>query len=507
VASQNVVIREIMIPFLQEDQIRKVLRFEAEAHLHSHAIEDVVVDFVKVGEAKDQSKVLIFAAPKVKVRETLDALKVHGVDPMHLDLDLIALFNAAKATGAFEEHPNSIILDIGSATTLVLSVQDGELKSCRSIRTGSESLTQAISADLAVDTDSARSRMEEGDGRGRPDDLLQPLPLDPVDIPETEKTVDELESALVVKRQDDFLSRIYRETTRSMSLSGGDREVTAIYLTGAASLSGGIKERLESRFRKHVLPLRLLDENDRAVAAADYDLANASMGVALGCALKYLGYEGLSVEFRREELRYTRKFDLIKVTLATTVSLVFILLFLTWLNYTNERRQRRQEFINVLALLNSKFVETTRGEYTKILEARAERLPQEPDDIFRKFTAWNSQIRKMHRHITDGMGINVKGIPPVRSALSTWRDLFDRLEARREELGFMVINDFKINQKSISFDGLIGNRGNVDLVQSELKLLPYVEPTGITRDTVELDQKTGKFKFGFTVELKPTEPE
>ncbi len=506
VDSRNIVIREILVPFLQEDQIRRVLRFEAEAHLHSHAIEDVVVDYVKVGEVKDQSKILIFAAHKDKVRGTLDLLQNLGVDPMRLDLDMIALFNAAKASGAFEQNPDCVVLDIGSATTLVLSVHDGELKSCRSIRSGTESVTQVISSDLAVDTDSARSRLEEGDRSPRKDDLLQPLTLEEEKVPETEQSADELESSIVVQRQDDFLGRIYRETTRSMGTASVGGEITAIYVTGGASLSGGIKERLERRFRKPVLTLELIGEDTRAIPAADYERANASIGIALGCALKYLGYEGLDVEFRREDLRYTRKFDLVKVTMATTVSLVFILLFLTWLNYTNRRTKAQAEFGQVLSLLNSKFVEGTRAQYKTVLEDRAERLPAEPEDIFKKLSAWNSQVKKMHRHITDGMGINVKGLPPVRSALTVWRDLFNALESRRGELGYLVINDFKVTQKTISFDGLIGNRGNVDLIHQELKKLEYVVPGGIRRDPVDLDQRTQKYKFGFSAELVPTEP-
>lgn len=506
VDSRNIVIREILVPFLQEDQIRRVLRFEAEAHLHSHAIEDVVVDFVKVGEVKEQSKILIFAAQKDKVKETLDLLQGHGVDPMHFDLDLIALFNAAKASGAFEEHPNCVVLDIGAGTTLVLSVSEGELKSCRSLRTGSESITQVLSSDLAVDTDSARSRVERGDGSPRADDLLQPLSLDD-DVPETEKSPEELESSIVVQRQDDFLGRIYRETTRSMGFTAAGSDLSAIYLTGAASLGGGIKSRLEARFRKPVLTLDLIGEDTRAIPAADFERANASIGVALGCALKYLGNEGLDVEFRREELRYMRKFDLIKVTLATTVSLVFILLFLTWLNYTNRRGKAQAEFGNVMTLLNEKFVAPTREQYDTVLEGKGARLPTEPADVFKKLSAWNNQVKKMHRHITDGMGINAKGLPPVRSALSVWRDLFNALQGRRDELGYLVINEFKVNQKTISFDGLIGNRGNVDLIQQELKKLKYVVPGEIRRDAVEKDERSGHYKFGFTADLVPTEPE
>lgn len=37
--------REITVPFRDDDQIRKIIRFEAENHLHGKAIEDVIVNW------------------------------------------------------------------------------------------------------------------------------------------------------------------------------------------------------------------------------------------------------------------------------------------------------------------------------------------------------------------------------------------------------------------------------------------------------------------------------
>src|SRR5258707_15531134 len=43
----DVIIREIQLPFTDEDQIRKVIKFESESHLHSCDIDDVVIGFQK----------------------------------------------------------------------------------------------------------------------------------------------------------------------------------------------------------------------------------------------------------------------------------------------------------------------------------------------------------------------------------------------------------------------------------------------------------------------------
>ena len=58
------IFREIVVPFLEDDQIRKVVKFEAEHHLHSQTIEDVIVNWVKTGESRDGSRLTIFASPK-----------------------------------------------------------------------------------------------------------------------------------------------------------------------------------------------------------------------------------------------------------------------------------------------------------------------------------------------------------------------------------------------------------------------------------------------------------
>jgi type IV pilus assembly protein PilM len=499
----SVVIREILVPFLQDDQIRKVLRFEAEAHLHNYAIEDVVVDYLKVGELKDQSKVLIFAAPKDRIRERLVALNSNGIDPMFMSLDLTALFNAAKASGNFDEHPNSVVLDIGATTTNILFVRQGELKSCRSLRTGSESVTRVLAQDLAVDTDAARERTEKGDQRPREDDLLKPLSLDDEEETiETEKSADELESAIVVQRQDDFLTRIHRETTRSLASYSADHRVTMIYMTGGASLAGGVDRRLAERFGLPVEQLTLLRDQDDGVAAADFETANALAGVALGCAVQGLGYEGVNLEFRREDMRYTRKFDLIKVAMASTVSLIFILLFLNWLNAQNTLRIRRQETAFTLNLVYERYVKDLKEQYKTVLEKKDTDLPASRMEEFAKFGAWQAQVNKMHKHITSELGFNVQGVPPIRSALVVWKDLFVKLEEKRKEIGYLLLDDFRVTQKELSFGGLIGNRAQVDTILVQVKLMGCVKEAEIGSTSV--DKKTKKIKFDVRAALKPT---
>ena len=65
IPANAVTIREITVPFKIEDQLRKVVKFEAEAHLHGTVIEDVVIDFMPIGETEEGTRLVIFAAPKI----------------------------------------------------------------------------------------------------------------------------------------------------------------------------------------------------------------------------------------------------------------------------------------------------------------------------------------------------------------------------------------------------------------------------------------------------------
>jgi len=79
------VFREIVVPFLEDDQIRKVVKFEAEHHLHSQSIEDVIVNWVKTGESRDGSRLTIFASPKAPLEKLLLVLRGAGIEPSSID--------------------------------------------------------------------------------------------------------------------------------------------------------------------------------------------------------------------------------------------------------------------------------------------------------------------------------------------------------------------------------------------------------------------------------------
>lgn len=88
----------------------------------------------------------------------------------------------------------------------------------------------------------------------------------------------------------------------------------------------------------------------------------------------------------------------------------------------------------------------------------------------------------------------------LRSALGTWAALRQAVEARKAEIGYLRLDEVKAGPKSLSFAGLIGNRGDVDLLEEVIRKIEGVEE--VTRDRTLEDPETEKFRFGLTATLR-----
>ena len=88
---REAVLRKLTVPFRGADQIRKVIKFEVEESIHSHNVDEMVVDFHTLEEVDDGTQVMVAAVPKAPLRVTLDALEEMGIDPEFVDLDTMAL--------------------------------------------------------------------------------------------------------------------------------------------------------------------------------------------------------------------------------------------------------------------------------------------------------------------------------------------------------------------------------------------------------------------------------
>ncbi len=330
---REAVLRTIEVPFKGDDAIRKVIKTEVEGAIHSHAVDDMVVDFFDVGGLEVGSRVLVAAVPKAGLRPTLSALEEKGVEPLRVDLDTMALYRAADFCGAFAAAPAgdaasglpvgldkgavTAVLDLGARSTRVLLVEGSRLVDMRTLRLGDASIVDALvrTHDLPLDLarDAVRSCLAggaavqlevAGDAAAAGEEGGEAV------APSRSVTVG---GEAVAAEREAYLQRLSRELVRFLASSG--RAVTALYVTGGASTLEGMQEALSEVFGVEPRPLDVLSCIKHSLSPDEAAELGPRLAVAVGLALASLGGP-TGFDFRREDLAFTRGFDRVKFPLA-----------------------------------------------------------------------------------------------------------------------------------------------------------------------------------------------
>jgi type IV pilus assembly protein PilM len=323
IASCDVIIREIQLPFTDEGQIQKVIKFESESHLHSCDIDDVVIGFQKIAESGTKSRVLIFAVKKEDIRNTLDALDRIGIDPMHVTIDAAALFSVWRALPAGAADGTNVILDVGDVTTTALVAVADKIRLVRGIRLGTETITKAIATDLGVDPAAAREKTQQFAGKASQVFALAGEVEEQEPTASTSTSV--LQRDIIRDSHGGFADRLANELRRSLSSVLLDGKLDAIYLTGSGCTAPGLEGALTQAFDVPVKRLDPLEGVDHRLPAE----LTAVVAVPIGLALKALGHDPLGLDFRQEEFKFARKFDRVKWVLVMALSLgLFLFVFL-----------------------------------------------------------------------------------------------------------------------------------------------------------------------------------
>jgi Tfp pilus assembly PilM family ATPase len=344
-ACREAVLRTIDVPFKGTEAIRKVIKSEVESAIHSHAVDEMVVDFHEVGGVTEGSRVLVAAVPKQGLRTTLTALERAKVEPQKVDLDTMALFRVADWCGAFQAEPTqpadavggallelgkreplTAVLDLGSRSTRILLVEGSRLLDMRSMRLGDASIVDSLVRAHGLSLDVARTAVRaclEGKSDFQAEVAEQPVAA------VAEGEADAAAPAAAVMRQvviahsdveherAAFVQRLHRELVRFLASTGRAGDVRGLWVTGGASRLDGVAPMLEEVFGIAPKTLDVLGDPKlkHSLSPEDAERFGSSIAVAVGLALANLGGP-VGYDFRREDLAFTRGFDRVKFPLA-----------------------------------------------------------------------------------------------------------------------------------------------------------------------------------------------
>lgn len=393
VDSGEAILREVSLPFKGDEQIRKTVRFEMESQIHNYTIEQLVVSHYKTAETEKGALLLAAAVPKAAIGRRLAAHRKAGVDPVALDLDVAAVFNAMRHAGGIDPQAPHLLVHGTSKFTKLVFVEAGQPRSIRTIRF-------SLPAELPAAGPGAEAPAPEG------------------------------EEAVVVLDEDP--SRKFADLGRDVqdALAGIlAREISRFLLAQAAAaspshilLSGGFED--EEARRRIEAATQIPARTFNPLAAADPSAApevralSSRFAAALGLALKGAGADALGMDFRQEEFLYRRKYEGLKTTALVTLELLIVLLAAVGLHF----HFRRSDLARDLA--------TVRERQRELYEVVAGETLGNALDAY-------PRLREMFLKV-DPSALDL----PIRvSAREAWRLLFGALSAFQQKYGSQTLGD------------------------------------------------------------------
>ena len=396
VDSAEAILREVSLPFKSDDQIRKTVRFEMESQIHNFTIEQLVVSHYKTDETEKGALLLAAAVPKAVLERRLKAYQKAGVDPVALDLDVAALFNAMKHAGGVDAQTPHLLVHGASKFTKLVFVEGGRPRSIRTIH---------FSLPAGRAEPGRPAPVPEGGGEEGGEAIVV------LDEEQSRKFAD-----LGRDVQDALVGILAREISRFLLAQAATANPSHILLSGGFE-DEEARRRIEEAAQipaRTFNPLEAIDPS----APSEIRAHSSKFAAALGLALKGAGVDALGMDFRQEEFLYRRKYEGLKTTALVTLELVIVLLAAMGLHF----HFRRSDYGRDLATVRERQRELCELVTGETLRDALEAYPK---------------LKEMFLRV-DTSAVDL----PIRvSAREAWRLLFGALASFQQKYGNQTLGD------------------------------------------------------------------
>jgi len=406
-------IRTIRLPFVDAEQARKVLPFEAESHFGCSA-DEFVLNYFPAGDDGASSRFLVVALPVAEMESYLAACSDAELDPDIIEADGVAYYYLARALADRLDAKRFLLLASERHRLLVLAVGPDGVAAVRSIATGS--------LDEARGVDNALLELEGAE--------MEPTPAgaDPALAPRDGVLLNELKKTLLTLPDDGW---------------GG----TAV-LVETEALSDDLKSALSQELALELVSVAdVLSETPWM--PAEPDVGRERCCCALGLAIEALTEEPGTVGFRKGRFALRDVYDLLRVP-AVFVSMAAFLLALaavgiTWYSAHDFARRARNATEDVREIWQGLYPNQNR-----------------PADI-------PGELKRRRNAAVSGMG-EAGGRPALRPVLEDWVEIESALRNAGIEFEWELLD---AQQKTIIFREFAA-RSSEEVTKAINALGPYL---------------------------------
>ena len=277
VANQKVIVRQVDLPWMPADELKKSLAFHVQDFVPM-PVEQAVLDFhplEELGEGGERVlRGLLVAASRDMVHSSLQAVKLAGLSALMVDLTPFAVVRSlSDADHLGMGSQVEALVDVGARVTNIVLHQGGVPRFVRILLMGGQDITDAIAERMGVPQAQAEA-MKQQLGIG--------LPVEGMDNQAAARVVEAVGSA--------FVDEI-RGSLDYYLASSGSAPISRLVLTGGGARLTGLVQRLEVTTRVPVqvgTPIHSLDVGRTGLTPEQITfvepLAAVPVGLALGAA-------------------------------------------------------------------------------------------------------------------------------------------------------------------------------------------------------------------------------
>ena len=277
VANQKVVVRQVDLPWLPVQELRKSLSFQVQDFIPM-PVEQAILDFHPLEEFHSDNgtrmlRVLLVAAARDMVGSALAAVEKAGLSPSMVDLTSFAVLRAQVTSAAGLAVEAEALIDVGASVTNIVVHQGGVPRFVRILLMGGSDITDAVAERLGVPPEQAEA-VKQTTGLSLVAGTAQPHPAN--------RAIESTGSAFVEE---------VRGSLAYYLAQPGCARIGRVVLSGGGSRLGGLVERLGAATRlpvevarpMSVLKIGKTGLTDEQLAYVE-PMVTVPVGLALGVA-------------------------------------------------------------------------------------------------------------------------------------------------------------------------------------------------------------------------------
>ncbi len=297
---RGLLLRQLNIPKVPPKKLKDILKYEVQQQI-PFPLEVVEWKYQILGEEGVNLNILLSAIKKELVNEYIGNITGFGIDPVFLDTDLFAVYNAFRYSPFYNEDKCTAILEIGETSSNFIILYR-KMVLMRSLTISGSTITSSIMETEGISYKEAENKkIEMG-----------------MQLPACISSIESLNTE--IQNSVDY----WRFTQKGP-------EVSELYICGKTSLLSGFKESIQEKSKiktEYFSPLSTIEINPKYENLRENEV---ELAVLTGIALRNAGISFINIDMLPEEIKRVREFKLnrlyiyLSIILAGLISITPIL--------------------------------------------------------------------------------------------------------------------------------------------------------------------------------------